>query len=142
MSEEEGRVRDYDLIYAQRCEDFRSLNGFLWQSPLLIMTLTGGLWFAVASFELSDSARAMLLLFAGLANLLMIGALIRLRWVMQRVLGDIRGYDGKMVTGRNYIIVGIFASLLLLAATGSFIAAYDPARYFIKAPDPAAKVLG
>lgn len=87
--------RDQKAIYEQRCEDFRSLNGFLWQSPLIIMTLTGGLWFAVASFALSDGARTMLLVFAGLANLLMIGALIRLRWVMQSVLRDIRVYDGK-----------------------------------------------
>lgn len=81
--------------YEQQCEDSRSLNGFLWQSPLIIMTLTGGVWFAVASFAISNSARAMLLVFACLANLLMVGALIRLRWVMQSVLRDIRAYDGK-----------------------------------------------
>ena len=97
--------RDQKAIYEQRCGDFRSLNGFLWQSPLIIMTLTGGLWFAVASFALSESARTMLLVFAGLANLLMIGALIRLRWVMQSVLRDIRSYDGKHRIGGNYIIV-------------------------------------
>jgi len=121
---------DQKVIYEQRCEDFRSLNGFLWQSPLIIMSLTGGLWFAVASFALSDAARTMLLVFAGLANLLMIGALIRLRWVMQSVLTDIRGYDKRHKVGGNYIIVGIFSLLLLMTAFGSFVASCDPAAYF------------
>ncbi|MGR9237088.1 hypothetical protein ACQZ4X_04745 [Agrobacterium vitis] len=123
---------DQKVIYEQRCEDFRSLNGFLWQSPLLIMTLTGGLWFAVASFEVSDRARSMLLLFAGISNLLMIIALIRLRYVMQRVLADIRSYDGKGKIGGNFIIVGTFCALLLMAAVGSFAASCGPSAYFTK----------
>ncbi|VVT10243.1 conserved membrane hypothetical protein [Sphingomonas sp. EC-HK361] len=123
---------DQKAIYEQRCADFRSLNGFLWQSPLIIMSLTGGLWFAVASFPLSDPARSMLLLFAGLANILMIGALIRLRWVMQSVLRDIRRYDGKHCIGGNYIIVGIFSALLTLTALGSFVASCHPGAYFTK----------
>ncbi|MEI9425734.1 hypothetical protein O7A70_31940 [Mesorhizobium sp. Cs1299R1N1] len=118
------------VIYEQRCEDFRSLNGFLWQSPLIIMTLTGGLWFAVASFEISDRARSMLLVFAGISNLLMIIALIRRRYVMQRVLADIRSYDGKGEIGRNFIIVGTFCALLLFAALGSFVTSCGPAAYF------------
>jgi hypothetical protein len=123
---------DQKVIYEQRCEDFRSLNGFLWQSPLIIMSLTGGLWFAAASFALSDAARTMLLVFAGLANLLMIGALIRLRWVMQSVLTDIRGYDKKHKVGGNYIIVGIFSLLLLMTAFGSFVASCNPGAYFTR----------
>lgn len=133
---------DQKVIYEQRCADFRSLNGFLWQSPLIIMTLTGGLWFAVASFEISVSARLMLLTFAGLANLIMIGALIRLRLVMQSVLRDIRNYDNKHAIGGNFWIVGLFSALLLLAAIGSFIASCDPAAYFIKSPAAAVKAKG
>lgn len=123
---------DQKVIYEQRCEDFRSLNGFLWQSPLIIMTLTSGLWFAVASFEISDRARSMLLIFAGISNLLMIIALIRLRYVMQWVLADIRSYDGKGKIGGNFIIVGTFCTLLMFAAIGSFVASCGPAAYFNK----------
>ena len=125
-------ARDQKAIYEQRCQDFRSLNGFLWQSPLIIMSLTGGLWFAVASFALSNAARSMLLAFACIANLLMIGALIRLRWVMQRVLEDIRDYDGKRRTPGDYTIVKIFSAMLLFTAIGSAIAACHPAAYFTK----------
>ena len=135
MSDDVAAVtRDQKVIYEQRCEDFRSLNGILWQSPLIIMSLTGGLWFAVASFALSTSARSMLLVFACLANLLMIGALVRLRWVMQEVLDDIRDYNGKHRTKGNYTIVGIFSTMLLFTAIGSGIAACNPAAYFTKAP--------
>ena len=135
MSEDvAAETRDQKVIYEQRCQDFRSLNGFLWQSPLIIMSLTGGLWFAVASFALSTSARSMLLVFACLANLLMIGALVRLRWVMQQVLEDIRDYDGKRRTKGDYTIVKIFSAMLLFTAIGSGIAACNPAAYFTKAP--------
>ena len=133
MSDDVASVApDQKVIYEQRCQDFRSLNGFLWQSPLIIMSLTGGLWFAVASFALSETARTMLLIFAGAADVLMIGALIRLRYVMQSVLADIRAYDGKHAVGGNYIIVGIFSALLAMAAIGSFVASCHPGAYFTK----------
>lgn len=127
---------DQKVIYEQRCQDFRSLNGILWQSPLIIMSLTGGLWFAVASFALSESGRTMLLIFAGLANVLMIGALIRLRFVMQGVLRDIRAYDSKHAVGGSYIIVGIFSVLLAMTATGSFVVSCHPGDYFTKPTAP------
>lgn len=133
MSEDVAAVGpDQKIIYEQRCQDFRSLNGFLWQSPLIIMSLTGGLWFAVASFALSAGARSLLLMFAGIANVLMIGALIRLRFVMQSVLTDIRAYDGKHAVGGNYIIVGIFSLMLAMTAIGSFVASCNPGAYFTK----------
>jgi hypothetical protein len=31
-------------IFEQDCQEFRSLNGFLWQIPVIVSTLTGGLW--------------------------------------------------------------------------------------------------
>ena len=132
-----GIAPDQKVIYEQLCQDFRSLNGFLWQSPLIIMSLTGGLWFAVASFALTETARTMLLIFAGLANVLMVGALIRLRFVMQSVLEDIRGYDGKHAVGGNYIIVSIFSALLAMTAIGSFVAGCNPEAYFTEPSAPA-----
>lgn len=33
-------TRDQKVIYKLRCQDFRSLNGFLCQSPLIIMSPT------------------------------------------------------------------------------------------------------
>jgi hypothetical protein len=133
MSEDVEHNRpDQKVIYEQRCDDFRSLNTFLWQSPLIIMTLTGGLWFAVASFDISNTARSMLLVFAGIANILMIIALYRLRAVMESVLDDIRDYDRKVPIGGSYTIVRCFCALLLCAAGGSLYAAWQPQSYFTK----------
>lgn len=123
---------DDAVIYDQRCQDFRSLNGFLWQSPLIIMTLTGGLWFAVASFDMSTGARSMLLIFAGLANLIMIAALVRLRLVMQSVLTDIRRLDNLHKIKFDFTIVILFSLLLLMAAIGSLAAGACPQKYFTK----------
>ncbi len=119
-----------ETVYEQLCNDFRSLNGFLWQTPLIVMTLTGGLWFAVASFHLTDTARWALLISAALANIVMIVALYRLRYVMQRIQDEIRKHDGRPVIGPNYTIVTCFALLLLLAAIGSVIASCAPSAYF------------
>ena len=120
------------VVYEQLCQDFRSLNGFLWQTPIIVMTLTGGLWFSVANFELTDEARRALLVFAAAADMLMIGALIRLRYVMATVQAEIKRRDGRPSAGQNGIIVGLFSLLLALTAVGSAIAAHDPAKYFTK----------
>jgi hypothetical protein len=127
------------VIYEQLCNDFRSLNGFLWQTPLIFMTLTGGLWFAVASFDMTAAARSWLMIFAGVANLIMIAALVRLRMVMQNLLTKIQAYDGRPAIGPNFFIVSCFSALLLLASIGSFVASADPAAWFSKAARPQAK---
>jgi hypothetical protein len=124
--------------YEQLCNDFRSLNGFLWQTPLIFMTLTGGLWFAVASFDLTETLRVWLLLFAGVANLLMIAALYRLRYVMQRIMTRIQDLDARPDPRLNYFIVTCFSLLLLMAAIGSFMASARPGHYFNKVAERAA----
>lgn len=125
---------DPKIIYEQLCNDFRSLNGFLWQTPLIVMSLTGGLWFAVASFHLTASARSALLVFAAITNIVMIVALYRLRYVMQRIQNEIRKHDGRPVIGPNYTIVTCFALLLLIAACGSIQASRAPSAFFSPAP--------
>ena len=127
-----GATLDDKVVYEQLCNDFRSLNGFLWQTPLIFMTLTGGLWFAVSSFELTAVARMWLLVFAGVANLLMIAALFRLRFVMHKIMCRIQELDGRPDPKMNFFIVTCFSLLLLMAAVGSFAASGDPAHYFAK----------
>jgi hypothetical protein len=135
------RVED-KAIYEQLCSDFRSLNGFLWQTPLIVMTLTGGLWFSVANFELSETARRALLAFAGIADVLMVVALIRLRSVMERTQAEIRKYDGRPAMGPNYVIVSVFSILLGLAAIGSLMTLCNPGAYFLKQPVATVKASG
>jgi hypothetical protein len=43
------------VCYEQNCEHMRSLNQIMWQVPMIAMTLTGGLWYAVATMKGMDA---------------------------------------------------------------------------------------
>jgi len=68
--------------YNQNAEHFRSLNGLMWQIPLIAMTLTGGLWFGVSKVEANKAFQVCLLLLAAVGNMGLIIALGRLRYIM------------------------------------------------------------
>lgn len=127
-------MSDPDKIYEQRCNEFRSLNGFLWQIPLIMMTLNGGLWFSVASLDLSHHGQSLLLSYAAVANIVMILALFRLRFVMGRLLAGIRQYEGVTPPKHGWIIVSLFSALMLTAAVGALVVARDPGKVFTKKP--------
>jgi hypothetical protein len=120
------------IIYQQNCEEFRSLNGFFWQVPLIMMTLNGGLWYSVASLDLSVNAQRGMLLFAAFANVVMIFGLQRIRNIMDNLLTAIHKYQSTEAPGRARVVQRLFQTLLLSAAVGAFAAAWDPAAYFIK----------
>jgi hypothetical protein len=127
------RGLDDKTKYEQLCTDFRALNAILWQMPVIFTTLTGGLWFAVASLDLTNHARSLILSFAALANLLMIGALIRLRYIMEKQRKKICELDHRDSPSFNFFTVGLMSLLLLLVAGGSWVASRDPAAWFVKA---------
>jgi hypothetical protein len=117
-----------DIIYEQNCQEFRSLNGFFWQIPLIMMTLNGGLWYSVASLDLAPMAQRGVLWFAAFANLVMIMGLWRLRSVMQDLLDAIHAYQGTQPPGRAKFIQYLFQVLLFWAAAGALIASSPSSR--------------
>jgi hypothetical protein len=121
------------IKYEQLCTDFRALNTILWQMPVIFTTLTGGLWFSVASLDLTNHARTLILEFAAVANLIMIAALIRLRIIMETQRQKICKLDHRSSPGFNFFTVGMMSLLLLLVAGGSWVASRDPAAWFAKA---------
>jgi hypothetical protein len=123
-----------DKLYAELCADFRALNTFFWQIPLIMMTLNGGLWFAVAGMEISDALRQAVLIFAAVADLLMIIALWRLRFNMNELLVQIHQLEGRQVSKGFGLIAVLFSLLLLMAAVGAGLAASSPQTYFLRAP--------
>lgn len=123
---------DPDKIYEQRSNEFRSLNGFLWQIPVIMMTLNGGLWFSVASLDLTAKGQSFILTFAGIANLAMTAALIRLRFVMAGLLAKILTHEGVSPPKKWGLIVGAFSLIMLVAAGGAFWVARDPGSVFAK----------
>ncbi|MBI2261921.1 MAG: hypothetical protein HYU62_09705 [Caulobacterales bacterium] len=140
MSDTHGSVTK-SQIYEQRCAEFRSLNGFFWQIPLIVMTLNGGLWFAVASLDVTPVAKSAILCFAGIANLAMIVALVRLRGIMETLLAQIRIAE-ETPSGRwGWVVLTVFCGLFGIAALGAFAAAGQPEVFFgAKTPSAAAPV--
>lgn len=121
------------VIFEQNCEDFRSLNEIMWKIPIIVITLTGGLWFGVGSMDISNSARTLLLVLAGAANVIFIAVLIRLRYVMNQILKNIKMYQG-LPLGRGYVFVCLFSMLLAFAAVASFYAAVSGSVFYKKSP--------
>lgn len=119
-----------ELAYQQLCEDFRALNAIFWQTPVIVMTLTGGLWFSVATFDLTDHARDALLIFGAVADAVIIFCLFRLRSVMRGLQTQIRTLDGRDKLGLSYQIVWALTGLLALALAGSLYAAAQSDAFF------------
>ena len=122
---------DAKTAYEQLCRDFRALNTILWQAPVFFTTLTGGLWFVAASFHISPDGQSWILRFVAAANVLMIIALWRLRFVMEGQFQRIQAYDGRSSSNTKYVIVLCFSVLLALAAIGSAVASCHPGQWLL-----------
>jgi hypothetical protein len=106
-------------IYAQLCDEFRSLNNIFWRVPILAMSLNGGVGFALGSIRLSPQMQTALLIFMFLCNVCFIFILWRLRMqVMQEVLNRIAEMEHRHPRRPHFHIVYVF--MLVLATAGSF----------------------
>lgn len=115
---EAAAERDFQrakVIFEQDCQEFRSLNGFLWQIPVIVSTLTGGLWFGAGKID-DRFLQAALFLLAGSANLSFVVVLWRLRrGVMEPLLGRITEYQGRPRNAGKYAMIIMFSILLTLS---------------------------
>lgn len=110
------------VIFEQDCQEFRSLNGFLWQIPVIVSTLTGGLWFGAGKID-DRFIQSSLFLLAGFANLCFVIVLWRLRrGVMEPLLGRITEYQGRPRNAGKYIMIIMFSILLVMSSILSFMA--------------------
>lgn len=126
MSEEFERAKS---CFEQNSEHIRSLNQIMWQIPLLAMTLTGGLWYAVATTpDLPRSAQNGLLILAGAADLALVLVLARIRFVMEGYIEKAKGFyeAGHPNTShwllRRGLVVTVFSFLLTISGAGSLYA--------------------
>lgn len=109
------------VIFEQDCQEFRSLNGFLWQIPVMVSTLTGGLWFGVDKVATGSFVRPALWFLAGLVNVVFVVVLWRLRaGPMETVLNRIHAYQSVARSGGKYTMISAFSVLLVLSALISF----------------------
>jgi hypothetical protein len=103
------------VIFEQDCQEFRSLNGFLWQIPVIVSTLTGGLWFGAGKID-DRFLQVALFLLAGSANLCFVVVLWRLRrGVMEPLLERITEYQGRPRNAGKYTMIIMFSILLVLS---------------------------
>lgn len=123
------------VCYEQNCEQARSLNVQMNRVPVLAMTLTGGLWFAAGVTEnLYPEIRFGLLLFAGLCNLALIAAALRIRDVFHSYLERIEQFHPcsyasgkpkkpKVPRLRDYSMIIIYCIVMAGGSLLSFIGA-------------------
>ncbi len=111
------------VIFEQDCQEFRSLNGFLWQIPVLVSTLTGGLWFGADKVASGSSVRPALWLLAFFVNVVFVVVLWRLRaGPMEALLDRIHAYQDVPRSRGKYTMISMFTVLLALSAVVSLIA--------------------
>lgn len=121
------------LCYEQNFEQMRSLNSMMWQVPAFAMTLTGGLWYGAGSLEhVPTLVKPLLLCFAGIANLLLIFVVQRVRSVMQAYMDKLRAFHPPSyaeATRQPYIgwlrdrgVANTFSLLMFISAVLSFLA--------------------
>jgi len=114
------------IIYQQQCEDFRSLNNIFWRVPLLAMTITGGIGFAIGTVSFNPVVQKALLYFIALCDIGFVIILWRLRVsVMDRLLTEICQFEGRKKDAYPYRVMAVFALILGLAAFFSIYAAWN-----------------
>jgi hypothetical protein len=122
--------------YEQNFEHARTLNTQMNQVPVLAMTLTGGLWFGAGVVSNLDAEfRFALLIFAGLCDLALILAILRVRDVFESYLEKIEKFcpssfasgmpsKPKMPWLGSYSMISIYCTLIFVGAAFSFCGAF------------------
>lgn len=129
-------------IYQQQCAEFRALNAIFWQVPVIMMTLNGGLWFALGNLELAVWGQRCLLWFAALTDVGFIIALIRLRLIMQSLRESIRAVEGGKSPPMAWVTCSIFSLILGFAAVGALVASGCPQGVLTSKPRNSSQIAG
>lgn len=124
-----------EVIYLEAGQHMRSLNALFWQIPGLAIAVTGGLWFG-ASTMTDPGTRQWVLWFTALADLLLIIVLFRMRYLFQLSLDFQLAYEASERNARvdsapkrkgfRYLVVSLWAILLLGASVVSLVGACNP----------------
>lgn len=115
--------------YEQNYQHFRAMNQIMWQIPLLAISLTGGLWYAISMQQQSIALfRAPALLLGAALDLALMIVLIRVRYVMGAYLEKLRDFypagfveaagteQGTFVFHRRKVVLYAFNTALGFAA--------------------------
>lgn len=119
------------VIYQERCQNFRSLNDLMWKIPFIAMTLTGGLWFGVASLDFSNEMRKALLFLSAVSNCLFVIVLYRVRSILAKYLEWMREFESEKKSKKlGYCVVTCFSIILIVASLLSAVICYNIEKFF------------
>jgi hypothetical protein len=140
---DDGHAFDREkVLFEQNIQHFRHLNEQMNKVPPFAVTLTGGFWYVAfiqhlsptLSPHLEATARFLLMIFAAIANFMLVLIAIRIRDVMrgyQRKFEAFSGQDSqskKEEIGafrfRNYSMISMYSAMMLTASAVSLIAAF------------------
>ena len=125
------------LVYEQNYEQLRAVNAHMNNIPLMSMTITGALWFAIGIKELAhDEIRFMILILSAYFNLALIFALHRVRDIFQSYLEIIEAFhpsqkkqgkpkEAKLKFMKGYSMVTIYSVMMFSAAVSAMIVAFS-----------------
>ncbi|MCB5186149.1 hypothetical protein LG201_13120 [Methylobacillus gramineus] len=120
------------VCFEQNSEHLRSLNGLMWQVPLIAMTLTGGLWFGIAQLNPNKTVVMGVLILAAATNFGLIFVMLRMRYIFSQILLKTKEFYPTGIantTGhcflKNWLVVFIFSLLLLYASISSLVGAMN-----------------
>lgn len=123
--------------FEQNSEQVRGLNQIMWQVPTIALTLTGGLWYAVATIKGADAEiRFGLLIFGALGNFSLALMVVRVRDVLQAYLEKIGEFHPpsypNVPSGWSLLpprlgkrgVQTVFTAMMYIAALASFVGAW------------------
>jgi len=103
-------------IYEQQYEHFRSMNGLLYQMPVIFSTILGGLWYFAASYLGKDRLVSTgVFVFAAIAASCFTIALQRFRLAFNAYLDNLNKLDGKYkVTLKHSCLPSTLSAMVFL----------------------------
>jgi len=121
MDDKEIEFETSKTCYQEHSKSFRALDQHLWKIPAIAMTLTGGLWFAVANINMAG--KEWLLFLAAISDFGLILVLFRIRFIMSRILEKLADFSaqwhvsatGPLLWQRPLLMVVVYSILLAVA---------------------------
>jgi hypothetical protein len=110
-------------IYEQQYEHFRSMNGLLYQMPIIFSTILGGLWYFAASYLGKDRIVSTgVFVFAAIAAVCFTIALQRFRLAFNGYIDNLNKFDGEYrVTLKQSALPSTLAAMIFLVMSAAFV---------------------
>lgn len=123
--------------FSHNSEHLRHLNSQMNHVPIISISLTGGLWYAVSLDAASENTQFLLLIFAAICNVCFIAICLRIRDVLQSCLEQIESFHpGSFANGqpavpilglknKGHLMISSYTFMMFIAAIISYFTAFN-----------------